>query len=138
MDSACESLTVEEIVLINRRMCEAFGGLHDGGDNFANRGSLDYILDAIHASYFGEYLYPTIVSKAAAVGARIITGHVFHDANKRVGLEVCRQILELNGYVLPVDQEAQDVTLRLADGEDSEMDDEAFSLWVSQRATLRP
>lgn len=108
MDSTCESLTIEEIVLINRRMCETSGGLHDGGDNFANRSSLDYILNAIHESYFGEELYPTIADKAAAVGSRIITGHVFHDANKRVGLEACRQMLELNGYLLPIDQEAQE------------------------------
>ena len=93
-------------------------------------------MNAIHETYFGEELYPTIPSKAAAVGSRIITGHVFHDANKRVGLEVCRQILELNGYILPIDQEALSVTLRLADGEDSEMDDEAFSLWVSKKAAL--
>ncbi len=119
-------------------MCETSGGLHDGGDNFANRSSLDYILNAIHESYFGAELYPTIASKSAAVGSRIITGHVFRDANKRVGLEVCRQMLELNGYVLPVDREAQEVTLRLADGEDTGMDDEAFAIWVSEKATLIP
>lgn len=135
MARTCESLTVAEIVFINRRMCETSGGLHDGGDNFANRSSLDYILNAIHESYFGEDLYPTIARKAAAVGSRIITGHVFHDANKRVGLEVCRQLLELNGYLLPIDQEAQEITLRLADGKDAEVDDEAFAAWVSQRAT---
>ncbi len=123
MDSTCESLTIDEIVFINRRMCETSGGLHDGSDNFANQNSLNYILNVIHESYFGEELYPTIADKAAAVGSRIITGHVFRDANKRVGLEVCRQILELNGYLLPIDQEAQDVTLRLANGEDDEMDD---------------
>ena len=98
MERTCEALTLDEIVTINTRMCLDSFGLHDGGDNFLNRGSLEFILDAIHECYFGVEPYPTIPEKAAAVGWTIVASHVFKDANKRTGLETCRQILERNHY----------------------------------------
>ena len=41
-------------------------------------------------------------------------GHIFHDGNKRTGIEACRLFLELNGYILKMNMEIVDVALRIA------------------------
>ena len=112
-----EYLEVDEIVEINRRMIATFGGLFtEGDDNFANRGSLEYILEAIHGSLFGHDLYPTLIDKAAALAWWVIARHVFHDGNKRTGIEACRQFLELNGRLMRIDGEVTGIAVGIAEG----------------------
>jgi len=75
-----ETLTVERILEINRRMIYEFGGIFFVGDhNLANPGSLEHVLVEIRGSLFGQELYPTVYEKAAILAWRIITGHIFHD-----------------------------------------------------------
>jgi death-on-curing protein len=80
--------------------------------------------------FFDVDRYPTAIDKAAAVGWSIITGHVFHDGNKRTGLAVCYTILAMNGYHLPIDQIARDMVLQIANGQISLED---FTAWISSR-----
>src|SRR5579871_1613355 len=103
MDGACQFLTREQIVDINYLMYEETGGEFNGDDNLKEPGTLDYILDAVQALVMGYDPYPTVIDKAAAIGWRIITGHVFWDGNKRTGIEVCRVFLRLNGYDMRLD-----------------------------------
>lgn len=117
MGRASKVLKVSEIVAINRSKIRDFGGFHTGGDNFANPGSLEHVLTEIQGSYFGVDLYPTTVEKAAVLGWRIITRHVFNDGNKRTGIEACRTMLELNGLILLVDYEIVDIAIQIASGE---------------------
>lgn len=133
MDGTLQILTFQEIVHINRRMLSKFGitSLSDSLDNLLNPGSLEYILSACQGLIFGQDLYPTVINKAAAICYNIITRHVFHDGNKRTGLEVCRQILELNNYKIAIDREAMEVILSVGAGEISEKD---FTKWVENRA----
>lgn len=134
MARAEQTLTVAQIAEINRRMIEEFGGFFAGNDNLANPGSLEHVLAAIQGSLFGRELYPTLTEKAAAIGWRIIVGHVFHDGNKRTGMEACRLFLDLNGFDMRIDHEVISMALSLATGESSFAD---FVAWVERRTTAR-
>ena len=127
-------LEFADVLEINRRMIRAFGGIFlKGDDNLANPGSLQYVLEAIQGSFLGYDPYPTLVEKAAALGWRIITSHVFHDGNKRTGMEACRLMLDINGYVMRIDAEVVDVAVQIASG-DLELAD--FVEWL--RARVQP
>ena len=129
-----ETLTVADVVEINRRMITHFGGIFFEGDkNLANQGSLEYLLAEIHGSLYGEELYPDLFQKAGLIAWRIIVGHIFHDGNKRTGMESCRLFLELNGHILKVDMEFVDVALRIAT-HDIEFDD--FVEWLRNRTIV--
>ncbi len=135
MDRAGKALKLADILEINRRMIQAFGGIFfEGDDNLANPGSLEYILEAIQGSLFGYDLYPTLVEKAAAVAWRIITAHVFHDGNKRTGMEACRLLLDINGYVMQIDVEVVNVAVQIASGELGFAD---FVQWLEARVQRR-
>jgi len=137
MGGAFQVLTFEEIVHINRRMIHEFGAVSffSNVNNLLNPGSLEYILAACQGSMFGQELYPTVIDKAAAICYGIVTRHVFQDGNKRTGLEVCRQILELNSYKLPIERDAIEMVLSVAKGEISEQE---FTAWVERRAVKLP
>jgi death on curing protein len=135
MGRTFETLTISEIVEINRRMIQSFGGVFFEGDrNLANSGSLEFVLAEIQGPLFDTELYPSIMEKAAAIGWRIIAGHIFHDGNKRTGMEACRQFLDLNGYTLRIDREAVTIALKIATGE---ADMPEFACWVEEHSTKR-
>jgi death-on-curing protein len=133
MGRACQVLTVDDIVEINRRMIAEFGGIFFAGDyNLANPGSLEHVLEEVQGSLFGYEPYPTLIEKAAAIGWRIIAGHVFHDGNKRTGMEACRLFLELNGHIMRIDSEVVRISLQIANGA---MELGEFVQWLKQRTT---
>jgi len=127
-----KTLTVPDVIEINRRMIAHFGGIFfDGDDNLANRGSLEYVLAEIHGSLYELELYPDVFQKAGLIAWRIITGHIFHDGNKRTGMESCRLFLELNGYTLRMDMGIVDMAIRIATHETSF---EEFVDWLRNRS----
>jgi death-on-curing protein len=105
MDGTFKILTVADIVTVNRSMITRFGGFYVEADqNLGNPGALEYVFEAIQGSLFGQDLYPTLIEKAAVLCWKIIRNHVFHDGNKRTGMEVCRLFLDLNGYDMRIDR----------------------------------
>ena len=117
-------------------MLARFGGLSFvGDDNMVNPGALAHVLAETQGSVFGHEPFPSLLEKGAAIGWRIITGHVFNDGNKRTGLEACRQFLELNGYRMRIDREAACMARRIADGKVS-LDD--FMDWLAGRISVVP
>jgi death-on-curing protein len=111
-------LTEDEVLEVNRRMILEFGGIYFEGDrNLANPGSLRYMLEAIQGSVYEHIAYPTVFDKAAALAWEIIRAHVFHDGNKRTGMETCRLLLEINGWDLTVDAEIVSIALQAESGE---------------------
>jgi hypothetical protein len=48
----------------------------------ANRDSLEYVLDEIHGSLYGQEPNPDFFQKAGLIAWRIIIGQIFHDGNK--------------------------------------------------------
>jgi death-on-curing protein len=120
-----------EVVEINRRMIQRYGGVFfKGDDNLVNPGSLEYIQEAIRVSFFGHTLYPTLIEKAAALAWQIITVHTFHDGNKRTGMEACRLMLDLNGYTMRIDADVVNVALQVAERYIAFSD---FVRWLEQR-----
>ena len=134
MVGAVQILTVDDIVEINRRMILEFGGIFfEGDNNLANPGSLDFVLEEINGFLYGEELYPDILQKAALISWRIISGHIFHDGNKRTGMEACRIFLDLNGSKMLMDFEVVNVSIQIAS---KEMDFNPFVGWLRRR-TIR-
>jgi death-on-curing protein len=134
MGRALQVLTVSDLLEINRRMIAEFGGVFFSGDrNLANPGSLEHVLEEIQGSFFEFEPYPEVIDKAAVIAWRIIAGHVFHDGNKRTGMEACRLFLELNGFDMAIDREVVVVALGIAKGQ---MDLTEFTDWLRARTTM--
>lgn len=128
-----QTLTVADVIEINRRMISHFGGtFFAGDDNLANRGSLEYVLAEIHGSLYGQELYPDIFQKAGLIAWRIIVGHIFHDGNKRTAMEAGRLFLELNGYKLKVDMGIVDIAVEIAT---YKISFEAFVEWLHDKSS---
>jgi death-on-curing protein len=88
MGGAIETLTVSDVIEINRRMIQEFGGLFfEYDNNLLHPGALEYVLAEINGYLFGEELYPDIFQKAGLIAWRINTGHIFHDGNKRTSMK---------------------------------------------------
>ncbi len=135
MGDTFESLTFDEIAEINRQQIARFGGNFDVPQNLNNPDPLNYILAAIQGSLFGYDQFPTTVDKAAAIGYRIITRHVFADGNKRTGMMVTHVLLLKNGLryrkdPMVLQQDMIDVALRVASNQITEDD---FTKWVKDR-----
>lgn len=131
MGRTLQTLTKSEIVQINRRMIQQFGGIFfSGNENIHNSGSLDYLIGTIEGSVLDFDPYPTIIEKAALLAWRIITGHIFIDGNKRTGLESCRLFLEINGFDLPIDHDIVTIALKIAKKEITFLD---FVEWLNKR-----
>ena len=131
MDRAFETLTISDVIEINRRMIEEFGGLFlDYNDNLLEPGSLEHTLAEIKGSLFGEELYPDIFQKAGLIAWRINAGHIFYDGNKRTSMEACRLFLELNNHILKIDNEVVEIALKIAR---QEIEFDAFVEWLRNK-----
>ncbi len=68
MDRVGQTLSLAQIIEINRRMLNTFGGLFvETNGNLLNSAPLHYTLEAIQTPIFGQELYPTLIEKAAAL-----------------------------------------------------------------------
>jgi death on curing protein len=131
MDGTCQVLTIDEIVSINRKLISKFGGMFfEVDDNLRSPGSLEFVLDEIQGSLFGVERFPTVIQKCAVLGWRIIEGHIFHDGNKRTGIETCRAMLEENSYIMRIDEEVITKAIEVAS---ASVTIEAFCTWVEER-----
>jgi len=129
-----ETLTISDVVEINRRMIAEFGGLFlDYNDNLLEPGSMEHALLEIEGSLFGEELYPDIFQKAGFLAWRINTGHIFYDGNKRTSMEACRLFLEQNNYILRIDNEIIDIALKIAR---HEIEFDTFVEWLRNRTII--
>jgi death-on-curing family protein len=58
--------------------------------------------------------------------------HVFHDGNKRTGMEACRMFLELNGYEMLIDSNVVDMALNIAK---NKVNFAEFIQWLDSRTS---
>ncbi len=125
-------LTKEQIIKINHRQIQQFGGNFIPPNNFLHEESLDYIVEVVQAEIFGTPIYPEVHQKAALYMFNIIANHVFQDGNKRTGLQAAIIFLLLNGYALHkniTDNHLIDFTLDVAAGKSSL---DAVQSWFSK------
>jgi death-on-curing protein len=98
-------------------------------------GLLESALGQPQQSFAGEDLYPTLPSKASALGYSLIKNHPFVDGNKRIGHAAMEAFLMLNGFELSVsvdDSEAE--VLAVAAGRRTR---EQLQEWVERHVTPR-
>ena len=103
-------LTIAEILGIAKR--------HVGRYQVLKEDQLRYLVEAVSGKIGDTEMYPTLFQKAAVYAHHVITGHIFFDGNKRVGLNCAIGFLEFNGYSLRLDIEDSliDLGFKIADG----------------------
>jgi death-on-curing protein len=103
-------LTIEDILIIAE--------IHVDDHQVLHKDRLDYLVEAVSAKFDATELYPTLFQKAAVYAHHIITGHIFWDGNKRIGLTCALRFLEFNGYSLrlDIDDSLIDLGFKIADG----------------------
>ncbi len=79
---------------------------------------LHYLVEAVGGKFGDIEFYPTIFQKAAVYAHHIITGHIFLDGNKRIGMHCMLLFLNINGYflLLDLDDSIIDLGFKIADG----------------------
>lgn len=119
-------LTISEILRVAEK--------HVGSYQLLNENQLHYLVEIVGAKLGDTELFPTLPQKAAVYAHHIITGHLFSDGNKRVGLTCAIAFLVLNGCSLQPDIEDSIIELgfKIADGAitDLEMIAEHIQQWI--------
>ena len=109
-------LTIEDILII------AVG--HVGNYELLNENQLHYLVGIVGEKFGDTDLFPTVFQKSAVYAHHIITGHIFFDGNKRIGLTCTLRFLELNGYSrrLDIEDSIIDLGFKIADGTITDID----------------
>ena len=113
MENAGETLrylTISEILRVAEK--------HVGSYQLLNENQLHYLVEIVSAKLGDSELFPTLLQKTAVYAHHIITGHLFSDGNKRIGLTCALTFLVLNGCSLQPNIEDSIIELgfNIADG----------------------
>ena len=124
---------------ISRMVPVLFPNYDDGIPDFQylggshGRGLLESALAQPQQTFFGEYLYPSISDKTAALIWSVTKNHPFNDGNKRAALTMGILFLAFNRYALLARQsEAVELCLKVAASE-PDIDRDYISEWISER-----
>ena len=105
-----------------------------GSDGLRDLGMLESALGQPRQTFGGEDLYPSLTSKAAALGFSLIMNHPFIDGNKRVGHAATEAVLMLNGFELAAEiDDAEVEILAVAAGQRTR---DEFQAWIEKH--VRP
>ena len=125
-------LTVREVIVLHARVVSLSGGAlgirdHEG---------LESAVAQPQMTFDADELYPTIHTKAAALGHALIQNHAFLDGNKRIGHAAMEVFLVLNGFEISASVDEQEQTiLRIATGHMSRSE---LGDWLSQKTVSSP
>lgn len=86
-------LTEHQALSVHEMMIKATGG----SVGVRDMSLLQSALNAPFQAFEGKEVYPSILSKAAAMCRSVISNHPFVDGNKRTGIHVMLIFLEING-----------------------------------------
>lgn len=118
-------LDLEELLHVARRTL--------GSVEVRDVGLLESAAARPHATAFGEDAYPSLHLKAAALLHSLARNHALVDGNKRLALAGTLAFLGVNGFRLPLDNDAAyDLVIAVATGE---LDDVAD---IARRLTTAP
>ena len=128
---------VEEVIVA--MVPVLFPNYEDGAPDFRylggsqGRGLLEAALFQPQQSFGGEYLYPSMSDKAAALIWSVTKNRPFNDGNKRAALTTGFSFLAFNRRILLAGQsEAVELCLRIAASEPT-IDLEHVSDWINDR-----
>lgn len=82
-------ISIDDILKLHNRSILDFGGSY----GIREIGLLESAIARPFQTFEGEYLYPTIFEKAAALGESLIKNHPFIDGNKRTGMIAMASLL---------------------------------------------
>ncbi len=124
------SLTLEQILQLHALVL-----IRDGGsDGVRDIGRLESVVSAQHQVVFGEELYATVFTKAAALMRGIIGDHPFIDGNKRTAMLAGLTLLEMNGYSFVARcGELEDFAVRVAT---DYLDIDAIADWLGRHSQV--
>ena len=121
-------LTIDDIV----RVAEE----HEGRYQLLNENQLRYLVQMVGEKIGDTELFPTLAQKAAVYAHHIITGHIFLDGNKRIGMHCALLFFELNGFSHPpgIDDSIVELGLNIANGAitDIEVIADHLQSWLEQ------
>jgi death on curing protein len=92
---------VEQVLRLHELSIERFGG----SKGVRDRDMLESAVIRPYQTFAGNPLYPTGISKAAAIAESLIMNHPFVDGNKRTGFLAMFAILQEEGIELIVTEE---------------------------------
>jgi len=124
-------LTLNEVLQLHAELIAKFGG----ADGIRDLGQLQSAIAQPMVTLDCVVLYPTVVSKAAAIGFSLVRDHAFIDGNKRIGHAAMEVFLWLNGFEIAtlVDEQEQTI-LAVASGKLNRAD---FLAWLEGRVVPR-
>ena len=106
-------MTIDEALAIHRDQVLRYGG----SDGVRDAGLLESALAMPQAGFGDEYLHHDLFEMAAAYLFHIVKNHPFVDGNKRAGAVAARVFLRLNGWDIPMPQDAlYDLVIAVAEG----------------------
>lgn len=109
-------LTISEILMV--------ADWHESNYQVLKENQLQYLIEAVSAKYGNIELYPTLFQKAAVYAHHIITGHIFFDGNKRIGMHSALLFLALNDFSFQpnIEDSIIELGLKIADGSMTDID----------------
>ncbi len=113
-----EYLTLDDVLETHREQIRVYGGT----DGVRDLGLLESALAQPSAAFGGVSLHNDLCEMAAAYLFHLVQNHPFVDGNKRVGLEAALLFLEINEFMIEVnDAELIDLVLGIAQGQISKV-----------------
>lgn len=109
-------LTIENILVVAEDHVENY--------EIIKESQLHYLIEAVGAKFGDTELFPTLFQKAAVYAHHIITGHVFLDGNKRIGMHSALLFLALNdcSFRSDINDSIIELGLKIADGSITDID----------------
>ena len=104
----------EKVLLIHKLIAEETGG--DPG--VRDQGLLESAIESAYQTFDGKELFPSKEEKAAKIGFSLISNHEFVDGNKRIGMYIMLEFLEMSGVrISPSEDEVIKIGFDVASGE---------------------
>ena len=107
-------ILLEELLKLHDASIDLYGG----SKGIRDIGLLESAIARPFQTFGGDDLYPTAISKAAALGESLIINHPFVDGNKRTGfLAIVTFLLECRLLLNADKDEAYNFTIQISTGE---------------------
>jgi len=114
-------ITKEEIIELNKKIVEEFGGTI----GLINESNLDFVLAKVKNA-------KDIFRKAAELMHGINIGHVFIDVNKRTAFEAAKIFLLANDIEMKTDEEAEEFMIKMAQPE--KLSIKEVEIWIKKHS----
>jgi len=106
-------LSIEQVLTIHTVQVRR----HGGSAGVRDMGMLESAVEMPRAGFGDQYLHEDVFEMAAAYAFHIVMNHPFIDGNKRAGFHAVTVFLDLNGWVLTLDEDAAyDLVIGVCEG----------------------